>query len=287
MAELAAGVHLDVPESVYHADPAPQPSLSASVGRILIEQSPLHAWTAHPRLNPGYAGGDVSEAADNGSILHKLILGRGADVVMVEADDWRTKAAREARDEARGAGKLPVLAETYVALANAAARILGQIAAHPDCVGFADGKPEATLIWQEANGIWCRARVDMLPGAPNSPLYDLKTTKLSASPRSWDRRVWSTYCFQAAFYLRGARALGYSPQEFLFIVAEQESPHAIATFALAPSLMAYAERRVERAIGWWAHALKHDEWPGYVPRTAYVEAPAWREVEEEMMEDAT
>ena len=35
----------------YHADPCVTASLSSSIAKILIEQSPMHAWMAHPRLN--------------------------------------------------------------------------------------------------------------------------------------------------------------------------------------------------------------------------------------------
>ena len=41
-------------EDCYHADPADAPSLSASIAKILIAETPLHAWTAHPKLNPNF-----------------------------------------------------------------------------------------------------------------------------------------------------------------------------------------------------------------------------------------
>ncbi|WP_242401117.1 hypothetical protein [Acetobacter okinawensis] len=42
----------DLPEAQYHADPCPTPSLSNSVARILLDESPMHAHFSHPRLNP-------------------------------------------------------------------------------------------------------------------------------------------------------------------------------------------------------------------------------------------
>jgi hypothetical protein len=89
--------------------PCPAPSLTQSVAKILLEKSPLHAWHAHPRLNPDYQHDDATKF-DIGNIAHKMLLGRGKEIVVLEDfDDWRTKAAKEAREEAAAAGKLAVL----------------------------------------------------------------------------------------------------------------------------------------------------------------------------------
>lgn len=40
------GLYLEVPERIYHADPCPSPSLSASVANVLIDQSPSMFWRA-------------------------------------------------------------------------------------------------------------------------------------------------------------------------------------------------------------------------------------------------
>ena len=47
-------IHTDISAEAYHADPAPEPSLSSSVAKILVNLSPAHARIAHPRLNPDY-----------------------------------------------------------------------------------------------------------------------------------------------------------------------------------------------------------------------------------------
>ena len=94
-------------ERDYHADPAPSPSFSASLGKVILDQSPLHAYLAHPRL--GGAKREPTSAMEFGTLVHKLILGEGTSIVSVNADTWKTTAARTARDEARAAGKLAVL----------------------------------------------------------------------------------------------------------------------------------------------------------------------------------
>src|SRR3990167_3196210 len=85
----------------YIRDPAPEPSLSASVAHLLLTRSARHAWLAHPRLNPAWAP-EATEQTDLGTLEHALLLEQDdSRLVVVEADDWRAKAARLARDEAR------------------------------------------------------------------------------------------------------------------------------------------------------------------------------------------
>lgn len=274
MSTLSAGIHA-MDAATYHADPAPEPSLSSSIGRLLIERSPRHARHAHPRLNPTAIERDPTAAMDDGTVLHKLILGEGADIEPIKADNYRSKAAQEARDAARVAGKTPCLVDRLHDLQIAADEIRRQIAAHPDCGALSpDGQPEAAMLWREG-AIWCRALVDFLPSDPRAPIFDLKTTALSASPASWERRMASEYAFQAAFYMRGARALGRRPDAFLFVVAEVEPPYGVSILSPAPSLMSIADEDVERAIELWSRCLRDNDWPGYPPFTAYVEAPPW------------
>ena len=52
--ELGQGIYPDLSAGTYHADPAAQPSLSATTCKLLCRRFPLHAWHAHPRLNPDY-----------------------------------------------------------------------------------------------------------------------------------------------------------------------------------------------------------------------------------------
>jgi hypothetical protein len=52
---LTAGIH-DTTAVDYHADPCPEPSLSAHIAALLCARSPRHAWAAHPKLNPTSSG---------------------------------------------------------------------------------------------------------------------------------------------------------------------------------------------------------------------------------------
>lgn len=265
----------ELPESVYHADPCPVPSLSHSIARTLMDRSPLHAWTNHPRLNPDFTPSTGTKAMDDGSILHALLLGAGSEYVQLGFDDYKTKAAQQARDAVRDAGKIPVLEHKLDALRACARDITKQINRHPDLTQFfAPGRSEVSIIWQRSQS-WCRGLIDRLPNDPSAPIFDLKTTGLSAAPHAWERKLIHDYCTQAAFYLGGMKALKLPSRPFLFIVAETEDPYCVSVLTPAPSLMEYAERRIARAAALWDRCMDRNDWPGYPLMTAHVEAPEW------------
>lgn len=268
------GIYPDMSEVDYFADPCPQPSLSHSIARLLLDRSPMHAAAAHPRLL-GEMPETVSAAMDEGSILHALLLGRGSKFVALPYADYRTKEAQEARDEARAQGLIPVLHDKLESLRACAKAVEAAIRAHPDCQAFFEpGTSEAVIAWEE-NGIWCRGLIDRLPNDPRAPIFDLKTTAMSAAPQDWERSLIRSYCTQDAFYRRGWRALRYPDRPFLFIVAERQAPYGVTVMACGASLRDYAERRMARAVALWRQCMEADQWPGYAPMTAYVEAPAY------------
>src|SRR5258708_191113 len=107
---LGAGLHYDVPAHIYHADCSPEPSLTQSIAKILLNYSPAHARHAHPRLNPDHEPDD-STKYDIGNIAHRLILGLGRELEIVPGDDWvkDRKAKSLMREDARLRNVLAVL----------------------------------------------------------------------------------------------------------------------------------------------------------------------------------
>ncbi len=272
-----------IPESYYHADPCPQPSLSSSIAKLLCLASPAHARFAHPRLNPQTVE-EEAEKLDIGSAAHALLLEGNAGVEIVDAADWRTKAAREARDAAYAAGKTPLLARVWADVQAMVDAIREQLDRHKDggAAMFTDGKPEQTLVWMD-DGVWCRARLDWLrPGA----IDDLKTTAGSANPDTWTRSMFGAgFDIQAAFYLRGLKALtAVDDAIFRFCVVENYPPYALSVVSLGPDAMMLAEKRVIYALEQWRAGLKAGDWVGYPRRTCWASLPpyieaAWLEKE--------
>ncbi len=297
----ATGVHA-LTASEYHGDPAEAPSLSASVAKVLCERSPWHAWTAHPRLNPGYAEAG-EDKFDLGTAAHALLL-QGKDIsegrevmrdddsvraarcinvdgqpfaYVVDADDWRTKVAKDVKADARELGLTPLLThqwEQVEAMAAAVREQLDELAIDPPLL--TDGEPEQTLIWREPNGVHCRSRVDWLR-TDSRAIDDLKTTSRSADPRQWARTtMWSIGAdVQAAFHLRGLRATRGEAGEFRFILCETEPPFAVSIVIPSNAVLELANAKVDWAIEKWAECLETDDWPGYGTDPFYADLPEW------------
>ena len=255
----------------YIRDPAPEPSLSASVAHLLLTRSARHAWLAHPRLNPAWAP-EATEQTDLGTLAHALLLEQDdSRLVVVEADDWRTKAARLARDEARAAGKLPLLAHKLDAVRAMLDVARDMIGVSELAETFATGRVEQTLLWQEGP-VWCRCRPDVV-SQDGRVVVDYKTTSGSAEPDAWARTQLLAlgYDVQAAFGLRAVTG----DADFVFVVQETEPPYAVSFVGLSPAFKAFAEAKRAHAVTLWRHCRERDEWPGSRSRTCWVEPPGY------------
>src|SRR3990167_1335678 len=221
---MTSGIHT-ISAEVYHADPCDESSLSSSVAKVLLNQSPRHAWMQHPKLNPDYRPEENSRF-DLGSAAHALLLeGNQAKIAIIEADDWRTKKAKEERDEARANGLLPILVKHDFAL-KAMVKAANEFIETTELKGiFENGKPEQTVIWQEGD-IWCRARPDWLTN-DNKIILDYKTTD-SAAPEVFIRQIPRMgYDLQSEFYDRGIYRLFDLMPVFNFLRQKNEHRHEI------------------------------------------------------------
>lgn len=270
---------LTVDAATYHLDQlADRPSLSASIAKILIAQSPLHAWTAHPRLNPYYVRQEEDKFSI-GTACHAIIL-EGRDAVeVIEADDWRTKAAKEQRDAARAGGKIPLLGRHYfdvLAMVEAAKTQLAAHEASPPL--FTAGKPEQTITWDE-DGVVCKARIDWLHDDLTT-IDDYKSTGRSANPDDFSRTLFGMgYDVQASFYRRGIHAVAGVEADFRFAVQETTPPYALSVVDLGPDVYALADAKVDKAIAIWRSCIDSGEWPGYPSKVATAELPPWLEAQ--------
>ena len=259
----------------YHRDPVgPAPSLSASIAHILLTQSAWHAWWAHPRLNPAYQPQE-DEKFDLGTAAHAYLLEGESGFAIIQAPDWRKKLAKEARDDARRNGKIPLLADRWGDVQGMALAAGQQLDANEDPPRpLANGKPEQTLVWQE-DGAWCRARLDWLHD-DRKTIDALKTTGASANPDVWTRALFGAgHDVQAAFYLRGLKALTGITAAFRFVVQETFPPYALSVIGLAPDALALAEAKVKYALTLWRHCVELNEWRGYPRHTCWAITPAW------------
>ena len=275
-----------IPLEDYIADPCTVPSLSASIAHALISQSPLHAWMKHPRLNPHYEREDTT-ATDIGTIAHAMLLENDTSrVVVVEAEDWRTKLAKEARDAARAAGKLPVLKHKMGQVESMVKAAREAIAGSEVAEAFKDGKAEQTIIFGSGN-LWMRSRPDWLTNDYRI-ILDYKTTQGSAEPNSWMRNVMIPcgYDLQANIGIRGITMTCQpaKPPVVVFMVQETEPPFAMSFVSLSPSFLELAHKKVSQAIHLWHMAMINGSWPSYPSRIAYLDPPAWMQMEQQGVE---
>lgn len=276
------GIYDGISDEDYRADPCPEPSLSHSIAVKLLAHSPAHARLEHPRLNPDRVERQ-SRQMDMGKVLHKAFL-EGEDVIGLIPDDLlakngalSTKAGKELAEAFREDGRIPLTQVQYVQIEAALRRLRSKVADLDElALPFTDGKPEQTLIWQEDNGIWCRARPDWLRD-DLSCMDELKSAA-SASPGlgvgQFGRAVWSMgYDIQSALYRRGLMKTAGKDARFRFVAVELDGP-GISLCELDPAARALADTKVARAIDLWGRCLRSGAWPGYPRYSVAIEAPA-------------
>jgi hypothetical protein len=276
---LAAGIYPNLPSADYHADPAPDPSLSSSIARTLLTRSPVHALVQHARLAKRQIAENKIEF-DLGNAAHAMLLHDDRTFAICGEDNWRTKAARELREAAYAAGHIPILARQLEATREMVDCCRAQLAEHECGTAFSPdhGDSEVTLIWREPCGVWARARLDWLPREREREIiiYDYKSTATPAHPDIYQRTAFNMGLHvQAAWYIRGLEQLLGVTARCRFVVQENEPPYAISVLEMTPAAMALADAQVERAIEIWRQCLDTGIWPGYPARVCYLDAPGW------------
>jgi hypothetical protein len=265
---ITPGVH-QIPHDVYKATPA----LSFSgAKKLLPPYAPaIYRWEQE---NPVH-----TDAFDLGLAAHAVVLADGAPIVVVEADGWRTNAAKQARQEAYEAGAIPLLAADHDLVQAMAAAVR----AHPLASKLLDptsGKAEQSLFWQDKEtGVWCRCRADWLRHKVEGRrliVVDFKTAA-SAHPDKFSKSAMDYgYAMQASWYMDGVRAVGLDDDPaFVFVIVEKRPPHLVSVVELdEPSLSVGMNlSRIARLI--YRDCLQSGQWPGYSPGVELVSLPAW------------
>jgi len=271
-----SGVY-DIDAKAYHADPVEGGSLSATGARKLLPPSCpalFKWWREHEE--------EHSDDFDFGHAAHEIVLGRGPGIVYVDAKDWRTNAAKEAKAKAHAEGKAPLLeADRGVIEAMAAA-----LRAHPIASKLLEegsGVPEQTLVWRDAlTGVMRRALIDNLPTTyrvrGRKVVPDYKTAK-SAAPEAVRKAMADHgYHIQADTYLAGMRALGLDlDPAFVLVVQEKTPPYLVTVAEPDPPAMRIAARQNREALELYAECTAADHWPGYTDEVELLALPAWYE----------
>lgn len=272
----------DMPDDTYHSDPVPAGSLSSSGARKLLPPN-CPAVFHHALLNPQ----EPNRTFDFGKAAHKLVLGSGPELRKVKAADWRTKAAREERDQAYADGAVPVLEVEH-------AHVLGMAAAlrtHPLASALFNpehGRAEQSLFWiDDRTGVWRRARFDWLPDeiSMNGRLIipDYKTTA-KADLKSIQKSVHNYgYHQQGAWYQDAALALSLAENAaFVFVFQEKTPPYLINVIQLDVTALNIGRTLNSHALDVYRRCSITGQWPGYTDAAddiSFVSLPAYAEIQ--------
>lgn len=291
--KLAPGIYSDVSEAVYHSDPAIEPSLSASGAKVLLNRSARAFQWQHPRLRPPHLEPVVEKLDDTkgaGTIVHKLVLMRGKEVIEVDAAAWNTNAAKQERAAIHAHGKIAVLKHKLVELRTVASYLQHR-------VGYTSETPtELVLIWldraTDGTPVWCRAMLDAWIADANR-IEDLKITAGELSDAFVARQIASlSYDLSMAWYRRGMAALnpGLTGRiKCRLIFAERREPYDTFPVDLTESDLSVADRKCQAAIDIFAACMTNNVWPGVASEPRAVSLPPWHErawMERELAEEA-
>jgi len=275
------GIVHDMPAEVYHADPCPAPSLSAGGVDTMLDECPARWWWGNRRLNPAWEATETT-AFSIGKAAHIVFLEPGlfeSTVCVIEADDYRTKAAKAARDEAIVAGQIPLLPDQHQQIldmrdslfANSFARAALEL----------PGRSEVSAFWRDpVTDVWCRLRADRVPD-DQSYLIDYKTA-IDANPLNFGRAADNLrYYRRAAWYLDGWQlATGNEPKHYWFVVQEKAPPYLVSVIELDSFALEAGRQENREALDLFARCLERGThraaWPGYRRRDSLDQDAAFR-----------
>lgn len=274
-----------MPAEQYHADPVPGGSLSSTGARKLLPPS-CPALFQHDREH----GEPYRPVFEFGSAAHKLVLGAGPKLVLVDRPRWDTNEVKKQLAEIRAAGDIPLKRKDLDTVHAMAAKLRE----HPTASALfrpGTGEPERVLIWQERVAItgpdgqpttvtvWCRALLDWLrhPGPGRFIVPDFKTCA-SAAPEDVEKAMARYgYFVQLGWYLRGCRALGLAGDDAAGVLVMQmkEPPYLVTVAQPDPTAMRIAERRIAEALRTYAECEAAGRWPGFSDDVVIASLPAW------------
>jgi hypothetical protein len=283
------GAYPDIPAELYHgcAHLLPEPSLSSSGAKLLLNRSPMHFWHASP-MNPDRTEDDKPHYSV-GRAAHDLILlrDRWPAFYHVTPEGFTRAATKKFADaiaEAEGAredGKT-VLSFDQAETVHAIAAALRKNDLAMACL--TNGVTEETLAWQDPmTNRWLRARPDFRPNTiltrhHTRVVADLKFVADShASPRGFERAIENFgYHQSAAFYWDGIKVVhGIEPTHWVHVVVEKDAPHCVSLYELPAEDIERGRWLNRKAIDLFHRCLSEGKWPGYADTPTPVGLPGW------------
>jgi len=283
--DLPPGIHENVPAEVYHQ--RVMGVVNTGALKVLHGKTPAHyrAWLEE---EPD----EESKALEFGRALHCAMLEPAifdATYVQPVEHPYRRPTAMQRNAKkpsdatlaaigywdawnAANAGMIEITVAEKRMIQGMAAAVM----AHPEASILAlASRREVTVIWTDRRtGLLCKARYDLWDDRI-VVIGDVKSTE-DATPSAFSRSVARYgYHIQDAHYLDGARSLGFTQADFVFIAVEKEPPHGTITYRLNEESRKHGHELRYRAMDTLAECIETDRWPGYESGIQNLSLPAW------------
>lgn len=265
------GIYSNISLETYHGQwICDGPSVSSTGLRRVLEcngGSPAHfydEWSGNP---------NAAEPEDKPHFM----LGRAAHFLFLEGSkrggafsqrfairpdeypDYKTKDARNWRDEQMARGKVPLTDDHVEAITGMAK----QIAVNPLAINLLRGDIERSIFYKDKKtGLWVKARPDVIPN-DSGDFSDLKTTTRTSFPLLMHAVGEHAYHQQAAVIREAAAAvLGLGMTSFSLVFVESKRPFCVRIVVLDPRDIDLGHRQNRKALDIIADCIKAKCWPG-------------------------
>ncbi len=254
--------------------------LSPSVAKAMLARNPKHGWLRHRLL--GNVQKTATSAMIDGKIYEALVTGdTDGRLVIVDAANYQTNKAKEARDKAEKEDKLPILAAKLDGYNHNAMLFIEQLERRG--IHF-DGILQKRFEWNH-NGVPCSGVTDHI-NPKTGQIDEIKVTSDASESAIVMMMANHYYAMQGESY-REAFAEEYPDmagrQKVRFIFLEPDPIPQVQIVEPAGSMRQLGQMQWDRACAMWGECLKNNDWPGYPEQVLSVEAPAWRLSSEEQL----
>lgn len=247
------------------------PWLSQTVAKDMLTMSPKHAWLYHPML--GKVARAHKACFDSGTIIHSMLLEQAMPkkVELLDYPDFRTKEAREKRDAAELAGKMPVLLHVAREFFHRSVLLTQQI----EALGFSlKGMIEHAVQWTEKSDanddVECRSGGLDIWQPDAATIIDIKATGRISVRECLKSIIEFGYDVQRAAYVS---AIEHKFPDlagrvtFLNLFVSLEGDPVVLPFSHSADLRALGESKWRRAVNLWAKCLRENHWPNTIEAT--------------------
>lgn len=267
------------------------PRLSPTVAKALL-RCPAEAWRIHRML-----GGErdaPTPAMVDGLVMEHCILGGDDRLAVIDAPDYRSASAREARDAALASGLTPVLRSRLDACAVAAVVIRDRIA---EAVGsdlysrLCSASIQHRIEWDDSEtSCACVGVLDALHIADHDAvIFDLKSVSDAHPDNVVNAAYRGGWHLQAAAYRSAVlHDAGIELTKMIFVCFEREHPHYVSCVTLSREWMEMGDSLWRRACAVWRECVARGSWSSYSARGVIeLDAAPWqlRAMQECALED--